>query len=111
MRPLCENCRSKPCAINYYRDGKIFYRKKCETCSRKASKGFPKWYTSGYKKLSYCEKCAYQSQHPEQFDVYHVDGNLNNCKSSNLKTICANCQRIMLKEGVRWKQGDLVPDF
>ena len=29
----------------------------------------------------------------------------------NLKTICANCQRIMQKQGVKWKQGDLLPDF
>ena len=32
-------------------------------------------------------------------------------KANNLKTICANCQRIMQKRGVRWKQGNLLPDF
>jgi hypothetical protein len=36
---------------------------------------------------------------------------LNNAHYNNLKTICANCQRIMQKQGSRWKQGDLVPDF
>jgi hypothetical protein len=25
--------------------------------------------------------------------------------------VCANCQRILHKEGVQWRQGDLVPDF
>ena len=58
-----------------------------------------------------CEKCGYSSNHTEQFNVYHVDGDLNNCRPSNLKTICANCQRILQKTGVRWKQGDLIPDF
>jgi hypothetical protein len=45
------------------------------------------------------------------FNVFHIDGSLENCQFNNLKTICANCQRIMQKEGVRWKQGDLLPDF
>jgi hypothetical protein len=36
---------------------------------------------------------------------------LNNVRYSNLKTICSNCSKILYKEGVRWKQGDLVPDF
>ena len=49
--------------------------------------------------------------HNEQFDVYHLDGDLNNCRPSNLKTICANCQRIIQKENYKWKQGDLTPDF
>ena len=43
--------------------------------------------------------------------VFHLDGDLQNCRPTNLKTICANCQRIMQKTGVRWKQGDLRPDF
>jgi len=25
--------------------------------------------------------------------------------------VCANCQRILHKEGFTWKQGDLTPDF
>jgi hypothetical protein len=25
--------------------------------------------------------------------------------------VCANCQRILHKEGVQWRQGDLTPDF
>ena len=38
-------------------------------------------------------------------------GDLNNTLRSNLKTICANCQRLMQKQGAKWKQGDLLPDF
>ena len=29
----------------------------------------------------------------EQFNVYHIGGDLNNCLPNNLKTVCANCQR------------------
>jgi len=111
MRPLCE-CKLRPAAINYKKAGKTYYRKKCETCLRNGTKhGVPKWHQRGYAKKDYCEKCNYKSKHQEQFNVYHVDGNLENCSVMNLKTICANCQRIMQKQGVRWKQGDLLPDF
>ena len=111
MRPLCV-CGHRPAAINYYKNGKPYYRKKCEVCLRHGvGHGIPRWQRAGYKKKPHCEKCGYKSAHVEQFNVYHIDADLTNCKPSNLKTICANCQRILQKEGVRWKQGDLTPDF
>jgi len=111
MRRLCRSCQKRPVAINYYKGDKPFYRSKCDHCARGFNKCKPLWETSGYKKKSACEKCGFQSKHYEQFDVYHVDGDLQNCKYANLKTVCANCQRILFKEGVKWRQGDLVPDF
>jgi hypothetical protein len=71
----------------------------------------PLWKQRGYDKEDYCEKCAFESKYAEQFNVYHIDGDLQNCRSSNLKTICANCQRVLQKQGIIWKQGDLLPDF
>lgn len=113
MRPLCNSCRQKPAAINYYKKGKPYYRKFCESCVRHGgnSKRAPKWHQQGYVKKNCCEKCGFTSKHLEQFDVYHIDGNLDNCRPGNLKTVCANCQRIIQKQGYKWKQGDLVPDF
>lgn len=113
MRPLCSLCRRNPCAINYYKNNKPYYRKKCGTCSRANAKGKrgPRWFYRGYKKKDYCEKCGFKSKHPEQFDVYHMDGNLDNCRPNNLKTICANCQRILQKTNAKWRQGDLTPDY
>lgn len=111
MRPLCV-CGQRPAAINYKKKNKVYYRKLCETCLRNGlGHGTPRWKLAGYEKKSYCEKCGYKSNHSEQFNVYHVDGNLENCRPTNLKTICANCQRIIQKEGYRWRQGDLKPDF
>lgn len=111
MRPLCV-CGQRPAAINYKKDGKTFYRKKCESCNKHGTgHGIPKWQMSGYEKKDTCEKCGYASQHQEQFNVFHIDGNLQNTVPMNLKTICANCQRILQKSGVKWKQGDLIPDF
>ena len=112
MRPLCE-CGFRPAAINYQKEGRTYYRKKCDTCLHHGKKmyGIPRWMQAGYKKKCACDKCGYTSKHEEQFNVFHVDGDLNNCRPSNLKTVCANCQRIIQKSGVKWRQGDLVPDF
>ena len=112
MRPLCK-CGVKPVAINYYKKGKPFYRSKCESCLRhgKPVHGAPKWKQSGYEKKQICDKCGFKSKHKEQFSVYYIDADLNNVRFSNLKTICANCSKIMYKEGFKWKQGDLLPDF
>ena len=54
---------------------------------------------------------GFKNGHWEQFSVYYIDGNLNNVRFSNLKTVCSNCSKILYKEGVKWKQGDLVPDL
>lgn len=111
MRPLCKTCGEKPCAINYYKNNQVYYRSKCDTCARSSKPRKPKWYQLGYRKKDYCEKCGYHSKHSIQFNVFHVDGNLNNCRPRNLKTICANCQRILHQEGISWRQGDLTPDL
>ena len=111
MRPLCKSCGERPCAVNYYKGNKIFYRTKCDTCSRGATPKQPRWEQAGYVKKNLCDKCGYKSRYSEQFNVYHIDGNLNNCRPANLKTVCANCQRILQREGVKWKQGDLTPDL
>ena len=111
MRPLCK-CGHRPAAINYKKGHRTYYRKLCETCLRSGiGHGIPKWKQAGYIKKKGCEKCGFNSKHEEQFNVFHIDGVLENCRPNNLKTICANCQRITQKTGVRWKQGDLRPDF
>lgn len=111
MRPLCI-CGFRPAAINYYKNGKPYYRRYCEACLKGGKNaGIPRWKLAGYVPKNQCDKCGFKSQHKEVFNVFHVDGDLNNCKHTNLKTVCANCQRVLHKEGVRWRQGDLVPDL
>jgi hypothetical protein len=111
MRPLCK-CGQRPAAINYKKNGKTYFRKLCEVCLKHGlNHGKPLWQQRGYVKKNECEKCGFKSKHEEQFNVFHLDGDLNNCRPTNLKTICANCQRIIQKIDGRWKQGDLRPDF
>ena len=113
MRPLCKVCNKYPCAINYHKKDIIFYRSKCEACIRYggANHGMPKWHNAGYRMKEKCDKCGYKSDSSEQFNVFHIDGHMNNCNFKNLKTVCANCQRTLHKEVFKCKQGNLVPDF
>jgi hypothetical protein len=108
MRPLC-SCGRAPVSINYYKHGKAFYRSQCGLCLRGVKE--PRWQRSGYAVKNTCDKCGVKSPHKEIFSVFHVDGDLNNCRPVNLKTVCANCAKVLHKEGIRWRQGDLVPDL
>lgn len=114
IRNLCAVCSKLPVAVNYKLNGKTYYRTRCDRCIRKkrnlpAPK--PKWLEAGYRKKAVCEHCGFKAKYKEQLFVYHVDGNLNNCGLSNLKTVCANCQIEIIKSGLGWRQGDLVPDY
>ena len=88
MRPLCKTCVHRPRAINYYKQGRAYYRTLCEIClSHGAGAHIPRWQRAGYKPKPVCDKCGYRSQHIEVFRVFHVDENLNNCRPGNLKTV------------------------
>ena len=113
-RPLCRTCSSRPAAVNYSRKDKTYFRSRCDSCIRKGKRlprPKPRWIESGYKKKLLCEKCGFKAKYKEQLFVYHIDGNLNNIDQLNLKTVCANCQFEIAKEGLGWRQGDLVPDY
>ena len=108
MRPLC-TCGLHPVAVNYYKNNKPYYRSQCGACIRGVK--LPRWASAGYKMKNTCDKCGFKSPNSIVFNVFHVDGNLDNCRHTNLKTVCSNCQRILQREGVTWRQGDLVPDL
>ena len=111
MRPLCR-CGQRPRAVNYKKGTKTYYRSLCEIClAHGLYHGIPRWNRAGYKLKNTCDKCGFRSPHREIFRVFHVDGNLDNCRHLNLKTICSNCAQILSKEGITWKQGDLISDY
>ena len=111
MRPLCK-CGCRPAAINYIKNGKTYYRKLCETCLKNGlNAGIPRWKYSGYVMKNICDKCGFKSPYKDVFNVYHVDGNLNNNTVKNLKTVCLNCTEEIKRADLPWRPGDLAPDL
>lgn len=111
MRPLCR-CGYRPKAVNYVKNNKTYYRSLCEICLKNGVNHLvPRWWRAGYRIKSQCEKCGFKSPHKEIYRVFHVDGNLDNNRFSNLKTVCLNCAQTLGKEGITWRQGDLIADY
>jgi hypothetical protein len=113
MRPLCPVCNQRPRAVAYHRNEKIYYRSRCENCSkanRKIKPATPKWQLDGYKKKAACDRCGFKARYSAQLLVYHIDGNLNNSSPRNLKTVCLNCTIDIKKSDLPWGRGDLEPD-
>jgi len=78
-RPICTACNQRLCAVNYYRNGTVYYRSRCGICAaknRKAKPPVPRWQTTGYKKKPTCERCGFRARYSAQLLVYHVDANL-----------------------------------
>ena len=113
MRPICQACGQRPCAVNYIREDVKHYRKRCETCARK-NRGIrprePRWKSAGYKKKMSCDRCGFRARYASQILVYHQDGNLNNAALKNLKSVCKNCVEELLRSDLPWRLGDLEPD-
>ena len=113
-RPICQKCTKKPCAVNYKKGEKVYYRKTCDSCARKVKMKQPiqkpRWETAGYKMLDTCEKCGFKAQFPQQLAVHFVDGNLNNTDWRNLKTVCQNCYIELKIRGIGWLKSALVAD-
>ena len=110
---MCPGCKQRLCAINCYRNDKIYYRSRCDYCIRKGRKiktTDPKWQSAGYKKKPTCDRCGFRARFSAQLMVYHVDGNLANSAPRNLKTICQNCVIDVAKSDLPWQSGDLEPD-
>ena len=114
-RDLCPICNANLVAVNYIKEDVTHYRNSCSACIRKGRRlkaVRPLWVTAGYKKKERCEVCNFKAKLPvKQLFVYHVDGNLKNCNSFNLKTVCANCRIELVTSNLPWKPSPLVPDF
>ena len=114
VRPMCMECKAKPRAYAYKKKDRIYWRRLCDTCNRKKSqkriRGITPLQRSGYKKRRKCELCGFKAQDQSQLDVFFVDGNLRNVNETNLKTVCANCQRLGGVRRLGWRVGDLIAD-
>lgn len=112
-RKLC-SCNQRYCAVNYtdfY--GITHYRGRCEACIKRGKRIKPpvaRWQAAGYKKKPTCDRCGFRAKYAAQLIVCHVDGNLHNTDTRNLKTVCLNCQVDVVKADLPWRPGDLEPD-
>jgi hypothetical protein len=114
MRPLCKVCKQRPRAVAYHRADTVQYRSRCEYCIkrvRRLTTPIPRWKSSGYKKLTVCDRCGFRSRYASQILVYHVDGQLNNTAPRNLASICLNCAEEIKRLDRPWCPGDLEPDL
>ena len=112
-RPICNACNYNPCAINYNRNGKTYFRSRCLSCinrNRKKKLPKPRWVENGYTKKRSCDLCGFLCKHGSQIRVHHIDGNLNNCELINLRSVCLNCSILIQKQDLTWKPGDLDPN-
>lgn len=113
MRPLCKVCNKNLRAPAYYRNGKRYFRSKCNSCIQK-NKSLkppePRWKGSGYKKKATCDLCGFKSSYSSQIMVFHIDGDLNNNELVNLRSICLCCIEVVKRRHISWRVGDIEVD-
>ncbi len=95
-RPLCELCKVSLAKQNgVSKHGFKKWHKYCSSCA-KASYN-PK---NGHllNKKNKCEKCGFVPEDKCQLDIVYKDGDKKNKTKSNMKTLCANCNRLHQKK-------------
>jgi hypothetical protein len=95
-RPFCTKCNialAKPNGKSKH--GFKKWHKYCSSCANAAYN--PK---NGHllNKHNCCEECGFVPVDMCQLDIMYVDGNKKNKEKSNIKTVCANCNRLLQKK-------------
>ncbi len=49
-------------------------------------------------KKNKCEKCGFIAENTCQLDIVYKDGTVKNKEKSNMRTLCANCNRLYQKK-------------
>lgn len=104
-RPFCQHCKIALAKSNgISKHGFKKWHKYCSSCAKAA-------YNSkfGYllSKKNKCEKCGFSPEDKCQLDITYKDGNSKNKERSNMKTLCANCNRIHQKKAKEKKKSVL----
>jgi hypothetical protein len=99
-RPTCNSCKINHCAINYQKNDRTYYRKKCDSCLFRDRKKKSSWMKDGYRKKFKCEICEFLPKIPDQLTVVHY--------KDGYRTVCLNCSVLT---DLSNKKGDLKADF
>ena len=95
IKKLCQSCSKNPVTVNYVRNGKTYYRKKCYYCIKQKKQNKEQatqlLRKSGYKKKTTCDRCGFKSKTPEQIQIHFRDQNPYNVSISNIRSYCFNC--------------------
>lgn len=86
VRSICQ-CGNMQESKGRYK-GKTYFGLFCSTCRKNQNRGLY------YLKKKHCEICNFESSHPCQIDIDHIDGDHTNNDPSNLQSLCANCHRL-----------------
>ena len=95
-RPFCENCKTslaKPNGVSKH--GFKKWHKYCSTCAKAA---YNEKFGFLLNKKNKCEKCGFIPEDKCQLDIVYKDMNSKNKVKSNMKTLCANCNRLHQKK-------------
>lgn len=95
-RPLCEHCKVSLAKSNgSSKHGFKKWHKYCSSCAKATYN--PK---NGYllEKKKSCECCGFIPTDMCQLDIVYRDGNKKNKEKDNIKTLCANCNRVYQKK-------------
>lgn len=94
---LCLICGRNPVAVSGRTPtGKLRFKKRCEECIRRSRAirlNGHRDFVLKHKK-PHCEECGFVAEHPCQLDVDHIDGDRENARPENFRTLCANCHRL-----------------
>lgn len=95
-RPLCKNCSvslAKPNGKSKH--GFQQWHKYCSTCAKAA---YDNKFGFLLNKKNKCEKCNFVPEDKCQLDIVYKDNDVKNKNKSNIKTLCANCNRLHQKK-------------
>lgn len=95
-RPFCQNCKTslaKPNGVSKH--GFKKWHKYCSTCAKAA---YNEKFGFLLNKKNKCEECGFVAEDKCQLDIVYKDENKKNKTKSNMKTLCANCNRIRRKK-------------
>lgn len=75
-------------------DGMQRYGARCKPCRKVMSERVPFYHIF---KKSYCEVCGFVAEDLCQLDVDHINQDRSDASGENLRTVCANCHRLITK--------------